>query len=323
MMLATVYSVTAARVSKVQKSRAMGTNRLDVTCTADQSDAMKSHWLAVSIICAALAALPCESGAVDCGDVIAGPVSVRLDRDLSCSGATALTVRDGAALNLGRHLVRCTAGGIGIAVTGAASRLADGEVTGCQVGVALSGNGHAVANVRSRFNGLGFRADGGVGGLRLRDNHAEFNHDTGVRVVGDGNIVAGNVIFGNGGVAVALHGDRNVLSENRANGNCLAVSCAGAYVVGGKSNQVSRNLATGEQTGIVLLSDATSTTVSRNRIRHGFDGGILVDQGATGNVLRGNVVQSFGTDLVDANGNCSANTWAGNTFETSSPGCLE
>ena len=93
--------------------------------------------------------------------------------------------------------------------------------------------------------------------------------------------------------AVALHGNRNVLSGNRANGNCLAGSCAGAYVVGGRSNQVSRNLATGEQTGIVLLSDATSTSVSRNRIRHGLDGGILVDQGATGNVLRGNVVQQL------------------------------
>jgi parallel beta-helix repeat protein len=266
---------------------------------------------------------PRAAAAVDCGDVLTGPTAFRLDRDLSCAGPTALTVRGGATLDLGRHVVTCVAGGIGIALAGTAARVANGTVTGCDVGVALSGEGHLVHGVRARFNGEGFRADAGVDGVRLRDNAAEFNRASGVRLSGSRNTISRNRALGNGAAAIAVVGDDNVVSRNRSNGNCLAGGCAAAYVIGGGGNQITRNLATGEDTGIALMPGTWGTAVTRNRVRFSLVSGILVERGATGNVLRSNVVRSTGTDLIDANGTCGANEWAGNSFDSGSPSCLE
>lgn len=286
---------------------------------------MKRSWLAASVMLAVAGPLghPCAAGAVACGDVLTGPASFQLDRDLSCAPPTALTVRSGAKLDLGRHVVTCVGGGIGIVVAGTAARVSNGTVTGCDVGVALSGEGHLVSGVRARFNAQGFRADAGVDGARLRDNGAEFNKDGGFRLSGSRNTISGNAAFGNGDAAIAVLGDDNVVSRNRTNGNCLAGGCAAAYVVGGDGNQVTRNLATGEDTGIVLLPGTSGTAVTRNRIRFSLVTGILVERGATANVLRGNVVRSTGTDLIDANGDCGTNEWAGNSFDAGSPACLE
>ena len=286
---------------------------------------MKRSWLAASVILFLVGAVghPRAAAAVDCGDVLMGPAAFRLDRDLSCASPTALTVRGGATLDLGRHVVTCVAGGIGIAVAGTAARVSNGTVTGCDVGVALSGEGHLVHGVRARFNGEGFLADTGVAGLRLRDNGAEFNRASGVRLSGSRNTIARTVALGNGAAAIVVVGDDNVVSRNRTNGNCLAGGCAAAYVVGGGGNQITRNLATGEDTGIALMEGTSGTVVTRNRIRFSLVSGILVERGATANVLRSNVVRSIGTDLVDANGACGANEWAGNSFDTGSPGCLE
>jgi len=284
---------------------------------------MKRYWLAASILSVSVAAHPLVAVAVECGDVVVGPASVRLERDLFCFGATALTVRDGATLNLGRHSLTCLSGGTGIAVEGQGARVGGGVVTGCEVGVAVSGEGHLVHDIRARFNGLGFRADAGVVGLRLRGNGAEFNQAAGFQVVGDGNTVASNVAFGNGDAAIVVRGDDNLVSRNRTNGNCLMVGCAAAFVVGGSGNRLVRNTATGEETSIVLTGGASASVVTRNRIRYGLARGILVEQEATGNVLRGNVVRTVGADLVDANGTCVANDWRGNAFRTRSPGCLE
>jgi hypothetical protein len=313
----------SAPVSARKKTSEPGATCLDLTCAGAQSDAMKRYWLAASILSASVAAHPLVAMAVDCGDVLVGPASVRLDRDLSCAGATALTVRDGATLNLGRHSLTCLAGGTGVAVEGEGARVAGGVVTGCDVGVAVEGDGHLVYDVRARFNGLGFRADGGVEGLRLRDNSAEFNHAAGFQVEGDGNTIASNAASGNGDAAIVVRGDDNLLSRNRTNGNCLTVGCAGAYVVGGSGNRVIRNTATGEETGIVLTRGTSGSVVMRNRIRYGLARGILVEQGAEGNVLRGNMVRTVGADLVDANGTCVANDWRGNAFHTRTPACLE
>jgi hypothetical protein len=285
---------------------------------------MKRYWLAASILSVSIAADPRVAVAVDCGDVLVGPASVRLDRDLSCAGATALTVRDGATLNLGRHSLTCLAGGTGIAVEGQGARVAGGVVTGCDVGVAVSGGeGHLVYDIRARFDGIGFRAAAGVEGLRLRGNGAEFNRAAGIQVVGDRNTIASNVAFGNGDAAIVVRGDDNVVSRNRTNGNCLTVGCTAAYVVGGSGNRLVRNTATGEETGIVLTRGTSASVVMRNRIRYGLARGILVEEGAAGNVLRGNLVRTVGADLVDGNGSCVANDWRGNAFRTRSPGCLE
>jgi len=290
---------------------------------------MKSYWLVAGSAMLGMVfivASPRPAGAVACGDVLAGPGSFRLEQDLVCSTTTALVVRDGATLDLGGHTVTCADLDNGIAVAGTGARLLNGTVTGCNDGVSLSGERHVVKRIRSRFNVRGFVAEDGLEDARLSDSSAEFNGAGGFTLFGNGNVLRRNESFGNADVAIFVIGNRNTLTRNSTNGNCIVGGCAAAYEIGGDDNTISRNSATGEDTGFLLTPDfgsATGNTLVKNEAAFSFLAGIVVQDGATGNDLVRNTVSGGGTHLVDFNENCDANTWRKNTFETANQACID
>jgi len=89
--------------------------------------------------------------AINCGDILGPGGNFQLQQDLDCPGP-ALTVRDGAILDLNGHIVTC--GGIGacIALSGADAQLFDGAVLGnLHFALFTTGNGHTVKNVTCRL----------------------------------------------------------------------------------------------------------------------------------------------------------------------------
>src|SRR5262245_39508932 len=290
---------------------------------------MKSCWLVAGSAMLGMVfivASPRPAGAVACGDVLAGPGSFRLEQDLVCSATTALVVRDGATLDLGGHTVTCADLDNGIAVAGAGVRRVHGTVPGCNDGVSLSGARHVIKRIRSTFNVRGFLAEDGLEDARLSDSSAEFNGAGGFTLFGNGNVLRRNESFGNADVAIFVIGNRNTLTRNSTNGNCIVGGCAAAYEIGGDDNTVSRNSATGEDTGFLLTPDfgsATGNTLVKNQAAFSFLAGIVVQDGATGNDLVRNTVSGGGTHLVDFNESCDANTWRKNSFETANQACID
>jgi hypothetical protein len=264
--------------------------------------------------------------AAGCGDVVAGPGSERLETDLACAAPVALTVRDGATLDLGGRTVTCTAGGVGVALEGAGARLLDGVVTGCDTGVALSGRSHLVRNVRATFNGRGFVTGGALDDTRLEDNGADFNAAGGVHVLGDRNVIRRTVAFGNGDTALFVVGVGNTVTRNETMGNCLPGGCAAAVVVAGGGNAVTRNTATGEQTAFLLASGFGTGTSGNTLVKNTalFSGlaGIVVADGAVDNRLRRNAVRGGAVHLVDFNADCGTNVWERNSFRTGNQPCI-
>ncbi len=266
------------------------------------------------------------AGGAGCGDVVAGPGTVRLDTDLVCATPVALTVRDGATLELGGRTVRCAAGGVGIVVQGVGARLLDGSVTGCATGVSLSGRGHLVRHVRATFNGRGFVTEGTLDDARLEDNQVDFNAAGGLGVSGAHNLIRRTAAFANGDTALFVVGDDNTVTRNETMANCVPGGCAAAVVVAGTGNAVTRNTVTGEETGILVavgFSDGTSgNLLVRNTVRFSALAGIVVAEGAADTRLRRNVVRGSGVHLVDFNADCGSNVWERNGFRTGNQPCI-
>lgn len=289
---------------------------------------MKSSWLHSRAIVTGLVAVGTMAAApavaVTCGEVLSGPGSHRLDADLACNASPALTVRDGARLDLGGHTVTCTGGGDGIVLAGTRARLSNGVVTGCDDGIALSGSAHQVKRVRATFNTRGFVTDGTLDQSRLYDDGAEFNTRGGFLVVGADNSVTRNAAFGNGDVAIFVAGSGNTVSRNETNGNCIPGGCA-AYVIGGDDNEVSRNSATGEDTGFLVMPGTGPGNVFRKNVAlFSFVAGIVVQDGATGNLLTRNVATGGGgIGLFDFNLDCAGNVWKNNAFDTANQACID
>jgi parallel beta-helix repeat protein len=289
---------------------------------------MKSYWLAGSVTMLGMAIImttASSAAAVTCGDVLTGPGTFRLEQDLVCSTTPALTVRDGATLDLRGHTVRCAELDNGIALAGTAARLLNGTVTGCNDGVALTGSRHLVKRVRSTFNVRGFVAEDGLMGARLDRSSAEYNGAGGFLITGDDNVLTRNAAFGNGDVAVFVIGDGNTLSRNATNGNCIIGGCTAAYVIAGDGNDVTRNGATGEDTGFLVMSGyggATANSLTRNKALFSFLAGIVVQVGASGNTLERNTASGAGVHLVDFNEDCDGNVWRRNVFETANQACI-
>jgi hypothetical protein len=291
---------------------------------------MKSYWLVARVTMLGMAIIVTRASpaaAVGCGDVLSGPGSFRLDQDLLCDTTTALTVRDGATLDLRGHTVTCAADlDNGIVLAGRGARLLNGMVTGCNDGVALSGSRHLVKRVRSAFNVRGFVAEDGLAAARLDRNSAEYNRAGGFLIVGTDNVIIRNAAFGNGDVAILIIGDGHTLSRNATNGNCIVGGCTAAYVIAGDDNAVSRNTATGEDTGFLVMSGddgATGNTLRRNKALFSFLAGIVVQEGASGNALVHNTAGGPGVDLVDFNEECAGNVWRRNVFEFANQACIQ
>ncbi|XXF80220.1 right-handed parallel beta-helix repeat-containing protein [Myxococcaceae bacterium GXIMD 01537] len=241
------------------------------------------------LLCPVSAALAEGNGDITCGATLGAGRHV-LRSNLRCnpgSGASVLTLTDGARLDLNGHTVSCSGGAdtVGITLSGTGARLEDGRVKACATGILLAGGGeHRLRDLRvtdntgdgisvqsssdNRFQDIVSSKNGSFG-FRLTFSHRNtFNETTVKDNVGpqhcggyllfgaNDNVIADSHIARNGDVGVQVHSsDRNTLKNNK--------------VV--DSNFLGRPTA-----NILLLEDADENTLQNNKLSS-TDFGIALD----------------------------------------------
>lgn len=243
--------------------------------------------------CSAFIALPSLAWAIACGDILVGGMHA-LTADLDCSAYAdtdaAVTLRDGATLDLGGF--RLTAQIVGVRLEGSGASVVNGEVAGVWILVEALGTGHAV-----------------------RDLDVIGDPDYAVYVIGDGNTVE-RVDFGAGAYhALIVEGSDNLIGENYVDSVDIA------YWVIGDRNEIRFNIIRRSLLG--LRVDGDQNAVSRNNL--GLDaveqGYLGLEVSGAGNTFVSNFVRHYDLDLSDAAGECVTNTYLNNDIQTADPPC--
>jgi parallel beta-helix repeat protein len=239
---------------------------------------------------------------IQCGDVLGPGGRFELEHDLECPRGPAVTVRDGAILDLNGHLVQCGPVTIGcIVLTGVGAQLLNGAVRGAlHENIVLEGTGgHTVRNVTSTFV------------------------DASIRVPSDNNRLINILADSSFNPAFIITGNHNLLSDNIA--RCFSMLFSGGCIaVTGNENRLIDNFATataeaGRGFGFRIIGN--NNVLRRNRATSNEHVGIIVT--GTGNRLQRNTALENPLDLQDTNGDCAQNTWEQNTFRTSDPACIQ
>jgi parallel beta-helix repeat protein len=133
------------------------------------------------------------------------------------------------------------------------------------------------------------------------------------------NKIADNYMANNDvGVGVANGCTNNALVGNLLDGNGTGLELKGP------NNTVDSNVAINNSSRGILVTQVASNTQTTNNYASHNAIGIEAQEFSAGNIFNGNTAfanSSF--DLSDDNGNCTNNTWKGNFFATSSPGCIQ
>lgn len=273
--------------------------------------------------------------AIACGDVVSAAAT--LDGDLVCQSDPALTIDQGAELDLGGHTVVCDGTATGVLLEGASARLDDGAVVGCAVAVVIAGDGgHTVRRVTA--SGL----DRGVlvlsdGNVVVRNAVLRGSMDAAIQVDGSGNRMLLNAVTGSIDQGFEINGDDNLIeanqigavaegvrltgTNNRVLGNDIIGATERGIEVRAGGHEIRGNrIADGSADGIAIFSDGN--VVEDNSIYGHGDQGLFVsgfDNRITGNRVLLNLI-----DLTDVATDCDDNLWRDNTFETSvSDHCID
>jgi hypothetical protein len=243
---------------------------------------------------------PAHADVINCGDVLGPGGRFELEHNLECD-LHAVTVQDGAILELNGHIVTCHDGLRCIILMGTGAQLLNGAVKGEEhESIVLEGaGGHTVRNVTSA----------------LVDNNIVVQSDHNQLI----NVTAESTIS----PAFNITGNNNRLTDNIA--LCFQLFFAGGCIrIGGNGNRLINNFATATTSGapgIGGFSIAGNNNVLRgNRAIRNQSSGITVT--GTGNSLQRNTALENLLDLQDTNGDCAHNTWGPNTFDTSDPVCI-
>jgi hypothetical protein len=244
---------------------------------------------------------PARADVVQCGDVLGPGGRFILEQDVTCDPTAlrvAITVQDGAILDLNGHTVNCPHEGIEcVILTGKGAKLLNGLVRGAfHFNIALAGAGwHTVKNVTSPGP-----VDGNVNVTSdhntLIDVMAESFQSEAFVITGRRNRLMNSIALCRAtlSVCISVVGDSNHLIDNFVSGDVRAIS------VSGDNNVLQGNRAIG--TGVP--EPAIGVTGTGNRI--------------TNNTA----ITENGIDLADTNGDCDHNTWRNNIFVTSDPACI-
>ena len=235
-----------------------------------------------------------HADAIQCGDVLGPGGRFELQTNLDCD-VRAVTLRDGAILDLKGHIVMCRDFPC-VVLTGAGAQLLNGAVQGSvHESIVLEGTGgHTVRDVTSTL------VDANV--LVLSDHNRLIN------------VTAESVESG----SFLLIGNHNRLTDSLA--LCPGLSFEGCIFVRGNGNRLLNNFATA--TGEPSFEIAGNNNVLRgNRAIRNDQAGIVVT--GTGNRLQHNTALENAIDLQDTHGDCAHNTWRQNTFRTSDPACIQ
>jgi parallel beta-helix repeat protein len=239
---------------------------------------------------------------IQCGDVLGPGGRFELEHDLEC-GSHAVTVRDGAILDLNGHIVACRPLGFEcIILTGAGAQLLNGAVEGrFDCAIILEGTGgHLVRNVTS-----------------------VFPIDISIAVRSDHNQLINVMAESSASPAFSISGNHNRLTDSIA--RCGFLRFGGCITVGGDGNRLIDNFATSTRLfdldGGGFLIAGNNNVLRGNRAIGDEGPGILVT--GTGNILSHNTALRNTLDLQDTSGDCAQNTWRQNTFRTSDPACID
>ena len=168
-----------------------------------------------------------------------------------------------------------------------------GTLTGGLTGINL-GNVHdsKVHDVTMMQNAFGMAVNSG-----------DFTSDTtATATVSANNEIFDNVITGNNGHGITMNGgNENLFFRNNVSGNNNGG--VGLLLYAGQDNVARDNTADANSGWGIYIAIAAQS--SGNKVEH--------------NTAFGN----SNADLNDQNGDCTHNTWAGNSFGSNSPGCIQ
>jgi nitrous oxidase accessory protein NosD len=235
----------------------------------------KGGAVVAALLAAALLAGPGSArtaAAVACGSTITG--NATLGSDLKCAGDGVVVAGDGVTLDLGDHVLRGSATGVGITVTGAHVTVVNGTVRGFREGVrvaAFTGGDTHLTRLAAIRNDVGVSLLSSLGSID--SSTVSDNTTDGVRVNhGDDWAVDASTIVRNGGEGLSL-----VLSRNL---------------------RVTHNVVTGNgRSGIASFTHVDLATIAENVVAGNGRFGITV-RNSTTRVLR-NVVRSNGLNGID------------------------
>jgi parallel beta-helix repeat protein len=296
----------------------------------------------------------CSDRPVKCGDVLGPGGGYKLDEDLLCTVTPALTVLDGAHLNLNDHSLVCDPGlsaTVGILLKGERTSVENGNIFDCDRGVVLEGAGeHSVSKIEYANSNPGTCVAFDVRSDRNRlFRNSAAACDGCFEVSGDRNWLIRNFVYDGPGVGFwffqtannnhifhniavnqyaqgfLIQGDENNLLMNKAVGT-LWENGAG-FEIAGSGNRLWRNRATNNDGyGFDVFSTGTNNRLLENIAEDNQNTGITVP--GTNNVIIRN--KAFGNgdgfdsfDLSDGNLDCDNNTWRRNRFDTSNAECLK
>jgi parallel beta-helix repeat protein len=243
---------------------------------------------------------PVHAQDIPCGAVLGPGGRFVLERDLVCGfmGSTpAVTLRDGAILDLNGHYVAIAAPSLRcVVLTGAGTQLLNGAVFGQLENIVLEGKGgHTVRHVTSGAQELA------------------------IVVRSDENRLVDVVAHSNGfNSAIVIDGHRNRLTDSQA--DCFA-AFGGCIEVSGQWNRLIDNVATSTYRSDGFFISGHHNVLRGNQANEHDGGGIVVT--GTGNSLTHNTALHNSTDLIDLHEDCDDNRWRQNVFETSRAGTTE
>ncbi|HYD49630.1 MAG TPA: right-handed parallel beta-helix repeat-containing protein [Terriglobales bacterium] len=171
-------------------------------------------------------------GQLICGGTIgAGKHQMTADI-INCAGTPALTLESGAELDMNGHRITCLDNSRdGVLLSGAGSAIANGTISGCNIGLEISGGGgHEVSFLVLIDNGnvgLHTLSDGN----KLSSIYADDNATSQIYIESDGNKLSR--CHGSGGNrGIHIQGDKNKVSDSSVRENAIH----GFYVEDGNGN---------------------------------------------------------------------------------------
>ena len=196
---------------------------------------------------------------VSCGDMITSDTSLFTDLDCSGhSGGAAITLQEGANLNMNGKKIIGNSGINCIEITGDGVKVREGTVTQCDYGIRVRSDRNMITSVRvSDSDNMGLRIDGNENiitsvkisnsndiGLRINGNgnmitsvKVSDSNDNGVRINGDGNRITSAKVSGSDDRGIRIDGNENLLIWSTVTHS----HTQGIKINGGNGNKVFSN----------------------------------------------------------------------------------
>lgn len=241
---------------------------------------------------------PAAAAAVSCGEALTE--SVTLDADLACGMGDGLVVfGDDIVIDLAGHTVTGQSEGINNTLGFNRTTVKNGRLSGFEDAILHGGGeGHVIKNVEITNGTSGITLGDGVRFAKIERSTVRGLFGSMITLSGDDNVVSKVVLVNGIGRAVAIFGNRNVVTKSTITG-----LGDGIVVFSGVSDTViSGNTVCATQgAGIVVATGGgTGTTVTKNRCEgNGSEG--LVLQEADDSVVSGNTLIGNGLGMRLAN----------------------